>query len=437
MSEKKYEFLLVFILYISMVIISIIKPPFQSPDEFEHYKRTVSFLNGQLTQSTSSENSVSGVYISSKHLEFISQYSHLPFKQQNKLDSIWLEGPKITEEAAILFTPSPGTGPYAPLLYGFQGVVNKILESFSSDLFINYKLTTLANITLFFIVMLWVTKSNSISILPLIIVTSAPLFMFQIGSWSLDSIYFTATIAFVFLMLLNKFFNLLIILATIITTAKISFITVFLPIVIAHKTRRQLYIIIIGLLSVVFWTLFAVLSNPSFGNAGIKKNISAFIDAPLSVFWFLTTEIINFSRIKGQLRMSIGHMGWLDYQVNPILINCFLILFLTICVVCIYSIFLRKCQHKLLLWAGILMWPLVNLIVGIFTTDFSNHKFGLMGIQGRYFYPILIIFSMWIGLYHKKIIDIYHKYIVFTCFLMIFVSCFFTIQATFVRYYTI
>jgi uncharacterized membrane protein len=434
-TRKKYEFLLIFILYVSIVIISVIKPPFQSPDEFEHYKRTVSLLNGQLIQTTLSNNGISGVYLSSDHLEFISKYTHLPFKQQNKLDGIWLDGPKISKEAEMLFTPSPGTGPYAPILYGFQGGVNKLLEFLSGDLFLNYKLTSFANITLFFIVMLWVAKSDTVSILPLVIVTSAPLYMFQIGSWSLDSIFFTATIAFIFIMLTNKFWNLLVILATIISTAKISFITTFLPLVFSLKTKQQLFLIILGLLSILFWIVFAVYSNPSFGNFGIKKNFAAFLDDPFTVFWFLVTEIINFSRIKSQLRMSIGHMGWLDYQVNSLLINWFLILFLAFCVICIYSLFLKNMKHKSLLWAAILMWPLVNFIVGVFTTDFSNQRLGLMGIQGRYFYPILIIFSMWIGVYYKKTIDEHHKCLAFICFITVFSSCFLTVQSTLSRYY--
>lgn len=434
-SKKSVSFFLVFVLYLSMLLISIIKPPFQSPDEFEHYKRTISLMDGQFLQSVQPETNKSGVFISNDYLLFISKYSHLPFNVENKINYNWSGGPFLTNNAELIFTPSPGTGPYAPILYGFQGSVNMIIEYFSGDLLLNYKYVSFANATLFFIILIWMVHSQSINILPILFVTSAPLFMFQIVSWSLDSIFFSITVIVIYLLLLNKFTSGLLMVTTIVAAAKISFITIFLPLFFNMKTKLHIFLFFIGVFFVAAWTLYAAVNNPGLGDVGLGRNLHNFNQDPVGVVGFLLSEIFNFSRIFGQLKMSVGSLGWLDYATNNMITSWYHFLFIALCLFCFSSIFMRGTNQKSILIAAILMWPLINVLVGIFTTDLSNHKFGLIGIQGRYFYPVLIIFSLWLGFNYKKSIDSHHFKLSLICILTIIYSCYSTVFSTIERYY--
>lgn len=435
---KKRNFstlVLLIMLYISMLAIAIIKPPFQSPDEFDHYKKSISVANGQWLQQ-SSKNGVSGVFLKEYYLDFMDKFKHLPFTPNAKMEKVWVKGYSLEETTDLKFTESPGTGPYAPILYLMQGYLHGALEMLNSDLFINYKIIVGLNLLLFFIVSTNVYLSSNISIMPLLFVMSAPLFMFQIGSWSIDSIYFSLTILLCNFLIQRKYIGFVSLLIPIIASSRIAFAVFYLPLLFIEKKKIYYFsLILIGVGSLLFWVIFAVRDNPNLGSTGVEVNFINFTKDPMTTLKFLINEIINFGRIIGQFKMAIGQLGWLDYSVSESLKNWYLVIWIAFCLICAFNLFDKKCNHKSLILSGMLMWPVVNIIVGIYTTDFSVTKFGIMGIQGRYFYPSLITFALYLGYRYQSDIERYYRFIWTILFFTISLSSVSTITATFTRYY--
>ena len=107
-------------LFLACFLSSVIIPPFQSPDEFDHVKRAYLLTQGRIVLE-SPEGKSSGGMIDTGLLAYMRSYGNVPFAPERKLSADEIDEAKIIRWAGTKeFSTAPGTGYYFPLIYAPQ-----------------------------------------------------------------------------------------------------------------------------------------------------------------------------------------------------------------------------------------------------------------------------------------------------------------------------
>lgn len=108
--------------FIAATLLSVLIPPFQSPDEFDHIKRAHFLTRGQILLDAPKGNA-SGGMIDDGLETYIAGYLDIRFKTERKLSADQLDAVESVDWAGKKhFSPAPGTGYYFPLNYLPQAI---------------------------------------------------------------------------------------------------------------------------------------------------------------------------------------------------------------------------------------------------------------------------------------------------------------------------
>jgi uncharacterized membrane protein len=115
--------------FIFGTLYAVIVPPFQVPDEFNHFFKTYQITEGVMLAERTSENRVGGYLPQS--LDIVSKpFRHLPFHKEHKTSHFVIQNLLNTplNEQNRIFFDFPNTGLYAPTAYLPQVVIVSILK---------------------------------------------------------------------------------------------------------------------------------------------------------------------------------------------------------------------------------------------------------------------------------------------------------------------
>lgn len=188
-------------IFVLGILVSVVVPPFQSPDEFEHITRAYLLGKGNIVLTAPSGQS-SGGMVDAGLVRYMEIFSPLPFKSERKLS-----GKEISEAQEIgwtglkVFRPALGMAYYFPGIYAVHMLGLKFGEWLGLSVDTSYKLCRLfllfsTCLILFYSFQLYRPPTVVLALLVI------PMSLFQFASASLDGIA-TALAIFIISVCLN------------------------------------------------------------------------------------------------------------------------------------------------------------------------------------------------------------------------------------------
>lgn len=421
----------VFILFGSVfgVLVLLITPPFQVPDEQSHFFRALEVSQGDLIPKV--KGKVTGGFIPSNAIATGSGLAgYLAFKSQSKqsfekLGHFLKLPPKPLKKQFAKSTTYPPI-PYLPQLIGVS--IGKFFQlSWLKTMYLG-RVTSL----LVWLLCLYLTiKVIPISKWLVVVLALSPMTLFQAASLSADSL--TIALSFLFIAILLKLTlapdtkltplvaGLLIVIAILITLCKqayISLIVLFflVPIKRLGFKKYSLFVSLMLLFSISIFIFWYYLAREAYATVPFQhfklttsyhEQLNFILSHPLQYMMVLfnTVELYGPKLIE----QFIGKLGWLDTSLPRwlLLLHAIMLMFyaLTDSRAGVTISFFQK-MIIFTVWAGsiILIFTLLYL-----TMNPIGHPV-VETLQGRYFIPIGILFFL---LFYNNYIQIKPKILFF------------------------
>ena len=402
--QKSKALLLTLLLCSTYFIFSILIPPFQSPDEYDHVKRSYLLAHGRIMLENP-EGQSSGGRIDTGLLSYINAYKGLIGKPDTKLTSREItEADSIRWTGEEAFSPAPGTGYYFPLVYLPQAIGLKAGEVFSLTVDQSYRLARLstlmvASIILFFAFRLYAPSFFALSLLII------PMSIFQMASTSLD-VFSTALAVFSLSLFMRacsrdqaispSLIYALSVSLFLLVSSKINLLPfIGLLLVVGWKAKGKKGLIA-GLLVLGFamlWILFALRNTVDMRistGATTESIILFYVEHPIAFFEVLyaTFPVWGFTYIVS----FFGVLGWLDAPLSGESYNRLYFLVFSAFLVSVSFKFCRlDWARRGLLVACAAISSLLIFFALLITWNVHPAKV-IEGVQGRYFLiPLLML----------------------------------------------
>ncbi|WP_233118586.1 DUF2142 domain-containing protein [Aggregatibacter actinomycetemcomitans] len=441
--NKFYSKLFILFYFILTFIIGvIITPPYQSPDEFYHFQRGYAISNGQIIPSSTEK-------LDKAMMKMLSIYEGIPYRSENKVTHfLENEAQNVAWEKEYILDESANTNVYFPLIYLPQALGSFLGSTLDLSLYNMYYLAKIFTLLVSIAILYFASVQYRLSI-PVLLILSLPMTMFQMGSTNPDSIIFSLSVFIGSLLargldsnynFTHKDFCKLLFSIFLCVTVKFNMLVLLLLPFFISKRREirhgSMYSIFIIILSILWIVLAMKLTEAqSHFKEGALHNFSYYIFHMDDLFEIFKNTL-NFTYLKSLLRMFLGVLGWVDtkFTINEYLffgstsLLAYIFLF-------IHNLYKLKYVIVSVLLVGV-VFLFTHFILLITYNEIGTTQ--IVGVQGRYFIPImLIIFSSFILKKSEKTSNnkTISKYFIIVPFLFLFISSFITINTLVSRYY--
>jgi uncharacterized membrane protein len=459
-NKLKPELFFLFFAFFFGLAILFVTPPFQSPDEINHFYRAYQISEGDVF-SVKQDNRIGG-YIPTSLVKITDAFAPLRWNTQAKTTRKTIIGqlkiPLNKEEK--VFIDFPNTGMYSPISYFPQAMAILVLRKLNlPPLYIFYGARVFA-------LLLWIFSIfYVIKIIPFYkwffaLVALLPMSMFINMSVSADVatnllsfilIAYMLRLAYSDWLFTIKDFIILFVLVILLASVKLVYIPVILILLLIPKekfsSKKAHYTQLIALFGValgtiLFWskTMDSLYLPYSIYNSKFRDNATLISCANMhdQIHYILHHGLylwhVFVNSMVGSFNMYfqgyIGTFGWLETKL-PIQF-----IYLSYMVVCIVScidgckgIYVKWNQKALLLFSLVIVVSLILLSQHL-TWDCVGGDI-IATIQGRYFIPVFPFLFML--LYNTKFARL--KIVIPLVIIFSFISLSFTINTLYIRYY--
>lgn len=376
-------------------VISIVTPPFQSPDEHAHVKRAYLMNKGVIVLDRP-EGESSGGYVDSGLLKFMESYEVV--KGKLSAEEVSAAG-LIKWSGREIFSTAPGTGFYFPVIYFPQALalgVGKWLDFTVDHSYRLARLFALIAIVLILYAAFWLYPPN-----PLVLALIAiPMTLFQMSSASLDGVS-TALAIFSISAFLNIAKNranssvgiqyAFAVAIALLASSRIHALPLLILLLSAFfytGNKRSLYLFMTVGLFVFGWTLFSIKST-IYLYGPIRESTSDIIIYyllnPIQFFQVVWQTFLDNALREFYWKSFLGILGWLDTPFQDWYYTAFAFI---LSMVAILTISLRHIRSE---WPQRLLLLFVSTISILFIffallVTWTPHPAQIIsGVQGRYF----------------------------------------------------
>ncbi len=437
------------------LMLLLIVPPMQSPDEFDHFRRAYLLSQGDLLLSTP-EGKSSGGLIDQQLEKFMLIYNGIPFHPELKVTQTTRQMQKnLTWSKERVFNILPGTGYYFPLIYLPATIGISVGQLLDLKILHTY---FLSRTVVFISIILLLGIAFSIHSPPLFLLTiiALPICLFQYVSTSIDGLSVGIAILAIslFFQLYNssdshrgKFVLFLSLLGLLSSTRPHLLPVLGLPLLLltshsSEKTFRVSSFVAVSTFT-IFWILYGLVSTVDLRLTREISTIDAikyYLMAPREFFdliWDTTA-----AKYKDFIRAFIGNLGWGDTVLPAKVYFCWSVLLALSALISINLMEIKKISVKkfflsprfFLLLVGATSVILVFFL--LLVTWSTTHPVKIIeGIQGRYF--ILPVIFMAYGFFPTSLPPARWRiltYALFTFPIFLF-SVYSLINVLLVRYY--
>ncbi len=442
------------------LIILLITPPFQSPDEINHFYRAYQISEGNLI--AKKQNNRVGGYLPTSLVKIADPFLGLRWDSQIKTTC-----KTITEQFKIPlnskeknFVDFPNTGMYSPISYLPQAIAILVLRKLDlPPLYIFYGARV-------FTLLFWIISIfYSIKIIPFYkwffaLVALLPMSVFINMSLSADVV--TNLLSFILIayglklaysdrQVRKKQFVIISLLVVLLASAKLVYTPIMLLLLLIPKEKffstKTYYVQLISLFVIAFATIFfwsTIMNNlyvpysvydMEFRDtatlnscADMHEQMQYILHHGLYLWHVYVNSMIG--AFDMYFQGYIGTLGWLDTELPMPLIY---LSYIVLCAVAFMdgckNIYLKLHQKTIILFSFVILIGLV-LLSQYLTWDCVGGDI-IETLQGRYFTPIFPLLFMLF--YNMKFS--YPKVVVFLVVLFSSISLSFTIDKLYVRYY--
>ena len=442
LENNSFNRLFLFIFTLVVLVVSMLTPPFQSPDEPVHLSRAYSVATGQIILKGGQ------VDIDKNLVQFKNLNENIRFhydqkrtkEQEIQLRSIKWSNENMSEGIA-------GSAVYLPILYVPQGIGLLLGKLFNLSIYHSYELAKLFSL-ISCIFLIWISsKFYPITALAYIFI-AMPMSIFQISSSSPDGLSFSISFligSILIKILENKVFDkkLIYILAislVSLVTIRINLFPIFLLIFLIFIQSKEvnenkgMFVILLSFLLSLGWIILAyktimIDSNGSgnFNQSGMTATdkILYFLSHKKEFFMFFVNTFLNEKEMSWQYKHFIGVLGWSDTHLEK-----WMYYYLTIIIFIISALTIklnRICKDifPFVIFFIVILFTFFILLVT--WTDLSSPI--IVGVQGRYFIPFAIILA-YLSFIAKR-----NNALNYLILLFLISSSLFTINSLIYRYY--
>lgn len=444
-SGKNLQIIALFV--ISCSILSVIIPPFQSPDEHDHIKRAYLLSRGVFVLDRP-EGKSSGGYVDDGLLEFITNYGAVRGK---------LSAEEVSSKGAIewsgnrVYSSAPGTGYYFPAIYlpqAFGLWVGELL-----DLTIDHSYRLARALALSAVALLLYAAFRLYPPNPLVLVLLAvPMSLFQFSSASLDGIS-TALAVFSISAFLKISTNrgassvwvqyAFALAIAVLASSRIHALPLLLLLAATFfytKNSRSLFLFAAVGLFVFGWNLFALRTTVDLrvpiGESTSNIVIYYFLN-PIRFFHVIWQTLADNALREFYWKSFFGILGWLDTPFPASYYTQFALILSIAVVLAISFDNIRDewSQRLLLLFVSVIS---IFFIFFALLVTWSPHPAQLIsGVQGRYFLIPSIVLAYGIA-GNVGLVDGFRRTVATFIFLLFFVfSLLVTVNLLINRYYLV
>jgi uncharacterized membrane protein len=394
-------FCLVF--FVSCFSISVITPPFQSPDEFDHVKRAYLLTKGTFILHAS-EGEKPGGMIDSGLSSYIAAYDDLRFHPDRKLSTDEIVAANAIHWSGIKeFSQARVTSYYFPFIYAPQAIGLVLGESFGFSVDRSYRLARL--LALLFSSLLACSAFLIYPPSPLVgALLIIPMSVFQFSSASLDGMS-TALSLFgiaLFMRIVDerehaKPWQLYGLTASVILVVSsrpylVPLISLIFGTCLYTGNKKSLFAGVVAVSFVVLWWTVAITGTTGTRlamKAPPSTIISYYVADPFSFLALLDTTFSRYGR--PYFESFLGILGWLDARFTEEVYTRFLHFLIAIG---IFSVSFRYSKQELPARMLLLLCALFSFVFVFPAVLLTNaHPASIIeGVQGRYFLiPALLL----------------------------------------------
>jgi uncharacterized membrane protein len=396
------------ILFVTCFCISVIIPPFQSPDELDHVKRAYLLTRGTFILHAPQGGKPGGM-IDSGLSSYIEAYDNLRFHSDRKLSADQVSAANaISWTGSKEFSQARVTSYYFPLIYAPQaiGLVLGEVLGFSVDR--SFRLARL--LTLFVSSLLACSAFLIYPPSPLVgALLIIPMSLFQFSSASLDGMA-TATSIFAISLFMRivderehaKPWHLYGLTASLILVVSsrphlVPLISLIIGTYLYTGNKKSFFAGGVALSSVVLWWTIAIrgtsgtrLAIQTYPRAPISTVISHYAADPFSFLTILHTTFRHYGR--PYLESFFGILGWLDARFTEEIYRSLLYFLIAIG---IFSVSFRFSKQELPARMLLIVCAFLSFILIFPAVLLTNgHPASIIeGVQGRYFLISALLLS--------------------------------------------
>jgi uncharacterized membrane protein len=385
------------VIFLLALSISLLTPPFQSPNEANHVKRAYLFSQGEIVLAT--HEGTTGGEIDTGILAYMKCFRNIPFEYEQKLlAASAAQCKKLTWTGEKQFSGLPNIAYYFPLPYLPQAFAFRAGESLGLNIESAYYLarflSLIATLGLLF-------AAATLYRFPMIVIALlvAPMSLFQLGAASLDSITFgmSALVAALFLRgrekesSFNSWMHLSWVLCIFcLATSRSNLMPlVVLPALLYFVRRSWAYVLssVALLAASLSWNLFAIATVQGLPGRAVSTMETAryyLFDMP-SFFSVLWRTLSHDGTLLGYWYMFVGILGWLD---TPLDAAVYLLMGILLAALAVLT--LERSRARILDRGPLSLFcattACVLLLFAILLVTVTPHPAKLIeGVQGRYF----------------------------------------------------
>ena len=404
--SRKQALLMIAVLFLITRVFASVIPPFQSPDEFNHLKRA--YLLSHEVLMVGSRGNQTGSGIDTGLLAYMECFESLPFDYGAKVDvSSVRVCNKIHYSGQQRFSDLSNTAMYFPLLYTPQAIALFLGERSGITVSESYYLARLFASCAALALLTWALLVYPVppSVLALFLM---PMCLFQLSSTTLDAMSFatTALAASLFLKGFDQRGSFtsrphvaLALCVLLLATSRIVYIALSLLLLALYRVRKS-RAYLSSFAAVLFlsscWILFALATVH--GKGAIAQDTSStdiikyYVLHPVHFAAVVLRTLTDAQMLRGYWEMFVGVLGYLDTPLGSAAYTILAIEFLAIAISSNSVLSLRfsnKGHLTLAFAAGASLLLLFLVALSAWTIHPATE---VQGIQGRYLYPIAILF---------------------------------------------
>ncbi|HCN08268.1 MAG TPA: hypothetical protein DIT01_10065 [Lentisphaeria bacterium] len=399
-------------------------PPFQTPDEYNHFYRAISFAQGRLCCHPVIGESGTGAVLPGALIQTEEKLAARdisvitsPSKQSNPQDLARLIAAFDVRmrQGDTRYYDFANTCNYPVIGYVPQTIISFIGYSLNLPVLIVLYLIRCANLIVYLAIVWWALKQMPVLKPALFLLALMPMSLQQAMAPGADSIINVA--AFLFLAIIlrltlddsretigGRTIVGLTVLAAIIAVAKIAYLPLCLLCLMlpaAKFENRRVWtvtmIAVPGIAAVLLagWLLFVRQSGLPHLQAAGPDTIGAIIDSPWSALLFYLQNIYNNMTLPLVYEQFVGRLGWLDTPVPMFFVIAFLGMLLVAVAAEPAPAATARALGRPGLVAGLVFLVSVFVLHALFVTVSNSMRI----VQGRYFIPLAMsaLFCLYCG----------------------------------------
>ena len=407
LDNNSFNRLFLFGFTLVVLMVSVLTPPFQSPDEPVHLSRAYSIATGQILLKNGNVN-IDKNLVHFKNLNENIRFHYdqkRTLEQEKTLKSFKWSNENMSEGIA-------GSSVYLPILYIPQGIGLIIGKYMDLSIYNSYQLAKIFSIISCIYIIYLSSKIYPISPVGYLLI-SMPMSLFQFSSSSPDALSFAVSLligSMLARLLINKekkievnysLIYVLLCLVISLVTIRINMLPIFILLIfifITIRSKKALIMLAISLLISLTWVAIAykyvMIDGNGLGNfnqggmTATDKLIYFYENKSVLINFFLNT-FLNREEMIWVYTHFIGVLGWSDTHLSS---WQYYFLSLFIVFISLVTLKINQCCKDIIPFITLLLVILFTFFILLLTwTDLSSPI--IQGVQGRYFIPIAIILS--------------------------------------------